>query len=585
METADDRGSASRRLRAFMPLLICLVLLLAGLGWLLHASQARRARITFSLAVDGSPAPSYTATVNGVSYQSGDPCGLGSKTVTIDVPNAEPFRTNVFIWYSGASFGTINVPHSKGTLVVEVAPSQNKVSIRGERFQKELSNCTTESIPVPVGNFEVTSQFEHFRIEKRIVVGRNSTTTVSIRPSITTIALRSDPPDAEFQIESRNGFPISLRGKTPVSISGLPIGKYHLNSWRGKFLKELSVDLNGDPTNSVGVIFDYAKVNFKSEPPGAEIRNGNESLGRTPNQISFIPGSYRVTIQREGYFPKELEFEVKGNEQREFTSGLSNIAFVESFNRAESTLNQFNPDFALGLKEIAKALEIQPGDSGALKVQDELFFRQLIVRVEESARNGDVPGALKLVNQALEKRPSDQNALTLKTELETRRRQSAANAAEERRQRPGRAFKDYTGNIKHSELFDTQKITVKQSSDKALAAISQVFAKDKLTWTKHEKSLGNGISVFDVENRGLISKQRVLFLVGQITDDACEVYFKLWQYKLSGNVQIINGKMTEDSWSPVHPNFSSWAADVVNRQRARDIDAIHQKLETELKSQ
>jgi hypothetical protein len=185
----------------------------------------------------------------------------------------------------------------------------------------------------------------------------------------------------------------------------------------------------------------------------------------------------------------------------------------------------------------------------------------------------------------LEKQPSEEHALSLKNELERRKHDALARAAEERRQRPAKAFVEFTRTIQHNDLFDTHKMTVKSSPGKVLAAINQAFAKDKLIWTKRDKSLGDDLYLFDADMRSLISKQRAVFLVGPITDDTCEVYFKLWQYKLSGKIQIINGKMTEDSWSPVHPNYSSWAADVVNRQRSRDISAIQQRLETELKAQ
>jgi len=585
MEPADDRGSVSSRLRAFLPLLICFTLLFAALAWLLHTSRARKATIQFTVSIEGSPVYFYSARLNGSPYRSDERCGLGSKSVVIEAPDAEPFQTNVFAWYSGADLGNINLARSKGTVTIEVAPPENQLSIRGQHFQKEIANCTNETVSVPVGEYEVVSQFQRFQITRRTSVRRNSSVGVSIRPAVTTASLSAEPAEAEFRFECQSGFPVSVSGKTPAFIDGLPTGIYHLTMWRGKFQKTATVELTSDPTNLINVPFDYAIVSFKSDPSGAEIRQADEVLGKTPTILSLIPGSYRLSVTREGFFPKDSEFQVIGNEQRELVVTLLNVEFVEAFNRAKSALNGFNPDYSVALKEIDRALEIQAKDSNALQLRDQIQFAETMARARNFARANDVEAALKFVNVALEKRPADEHAVSLKHELEGRKSDAMARAADERRRRPEKAFQDFTSGIKHNDLFDTQKITVNLSAEKTLAAAHRMFLKDKIVWTRVNRGAGKDVHVVDAEMRSLASKQRAIILVGQISGDTSEVHFKLWQYKLSGNIQIINGKMTEDSWSPVHPTFSSWTPEVVNRQRASDIDALRQKLEQELRTQ
>ncbi len=550
--------------------------------WLFHTSRAREATVRFTVSIESSPKLFYSARLNGSPYQAGDRCGLGSKTLVLEGPDTEPFRTNLFVWYSGADLGNIDLKRSTGTLAVEVAPAQNKVLIRGQHLQKEIANCGNESFLVPVGEYEVISQFEHFQVAKRITVQRNSSATVSIRPTVTTSAITAEPADAEFRFECKSGFPINLSGKTPAIINGLPTGKYDLTISRGKFQKAGSVNLTDDPTNKIHTRFDYAKVSFKSDPSGAEIRQGSEVLGRTPAVLSLIPGAYRLTIQREGFFPIDAEFDVKGDEQREAAFTLVNVEYTEAYRRAKSFFSGFDPDFPAALQEVDKALQIEANSTEALRLRDDIHFGQTIARARDLARGNDVDGALKVVNTALEKRPTDKQALNLKTELDIRKGNALARTAEERRQRPGRAFAEYTSGIRHNDLFEVQKMTVKNSAENVLAAITRTFLKDKTVWTRLNKSLGPDLRVVDADMRSLISKQRVIFLVGQITDDTCEVYFKLWQYTLSGNVQIINGKMTEESWNPVHPSFSSWTPEVVNSQRARDMNALRQRFEAQL---
>lgn len=235
MEPAEDRGSVAVRLRAFIPLLFCLALLIVLLGWLFHASQSRRATIRFSVAIDGTPVPYHSARLNGDPYQAGERCGLGSKFLEIDAPDAEPFQTNLHTWYSGADLGTINLARSKGTLAVEVVPARNKVVIRGQHFQKEIANCGIENLTVPVGDYEISSQFEHFQIAKRITVRRNTTESLRIQPAVAAVALSAEPADADFRFECQSGFPINLSGKTPVVLNELPLGKYLINMRRGRF--------------------------------------------------------------------------------------------------------------------------------------------------------------------------------------------------------------------------------------------------------------------------------------------------------------------------------------------------------------
>ena len=397
--------------------------------------------------------------------------------------------------------------------------------------------------------------------------------------------LTADPPEAEFELVSRGTHPISIHGTTPASISGLPVGPYQIDFARGRFKKEVTTELAAVPTNNVSVTFDYAKVAFTSVPGDAEIRQSDESLGRTPKTIPLIPGAYKIRIEREGFYGRDIEFEVKGNEEREIATTLVNIAFAEALKRAESLVNQFNPDYVTALNEIEKALVIDGLDPQVLHLREEILLRQMIAQVRDLGRQNRLDEALKLVKRALEKHPTDKAALDLKSQLERVKDEMDARLAEERRQRPSKIFNEFVNGIKHNDLFDMQKLTVKISPGKALTAVHRAFSTGKPSWTlKNDRVMAEGVFIVEADTKNLLSKQHVVILVGETTDESCEILFKLWQYSHSNNVQIINGKMTEDSWAPIHPRYSSWAAEVVKGQRSRDIEAIRQKLESELKS-
>ena len=209
-----QRTERLTKLRALLPLLCCIFLGGILLVWQYHRTQASRARITFEVHLEGERLSSYHATLNGIlGYQSGFPCGVGSKTLHVEAPNAEPFETNMFVWYSGAPLGTISLPHSRGTLTVDIAPSPNRVSIRGERFQKELVDCSQQAFQVPVGQYEIISRFERFSRKQSARVERNSAATVSIKPSIATLELKAEPSAAEFRLQSTPPEEISVDGR------------------------------------------------------------------------------------------------------------------------------------------------------------------------------------------------------------------------------------------------------------------------------------------------------------------------------------------------------------------------------------
>jgi hypothetical protein len=582
---AADRGGESSRLRALLPLVLCVFVFSSILGWLYHSSRARQAAINFSVRIDGTPAPFYRASLNGSPYQSGQSSGLGSKTLYIEAENAEPFRTNLHIWYSGANLGTVDLPFSQGTLALDIAPFPNKVSIRGERFRKQIVDCSTQSFVVPVGTYVIESEFEHFRIQGQSTVVRNNSTTASIRPKISAINLSAEPPDAQFRLEATSPFPVALSGATPATITNLPQGQYQLSIWRGKFQKTFQIALNPDPTNTLLVKFDYAQVEFKSEPPGAEIKDGGEIIGTTPHLASFIPGSHQITIQKSGYVAKDFDLSVTNGEHQRIEAILPNIAFLEAMSRARSAMNQFNPDFPLALQETDKALQIQADDSTAKLLRNEIVFRQLLANAQNLAAKNDIEGALKIISLALEKDGSDPTALALKSQLQTAKRNATERAIEERRQRPQKLFSQAINAIQYNEFFETQTMSVQAKGDKIRGGVLKALGA-KPNWTiRSNRDMGDGIFLVDAEWKSLISKQRVVLLIDQTGDSSSKIYFRLLDYILGNNIQIsFKEGISDDSWRPLHRNYSSWTPPVVEQQRARSIQVFRQKLEAELNS-
>src|SRR5688572_4786760 len=85
--------------RAFRPLLWWFVASSLLFLWQYHRTQASKATIQFTISVEG-PAGQNTpkATLNGLPYTPGQPCGLGWKKLVVEAEDAESFATNCFVW-------------------------------------------------------------------------------------------------------------------------------------------------------------------------------------------------------------------------------------------------------------------------------------------------------------------------------------------------------------------------------------------------------------------------------------------------------------------------------------------------------
>lgn len=521
--------AGSNRVRALLPLILCACAALLLLAWRFHATSAGAARITFDVRVESEPVFGGATTLNGISYQSGMPCGVGSRTLRVEVPNAEPFQTNLFVWYRGASLGVINLKHSKGTLSLDVSPSPNTVSIRGPRFQENVSNCERKSLEVPTGDYEVVSKFERFSVSRRATVSRNSTAPVSIKPSVAALELVAEPASADFELDSVRPEGISIKGRTPTTVTSLPTGKYELSIWRGDYRKKVPVTVDSTPTNHVAVVFEYAKVTFKSQPSGAGIRDDETNLGTTPATLSFAPGEYRVSIGKDGYFTTNLEFKVTGNQKREINVTLLNAAYAEAMERAQSSISK-RTDYERGLQEVDKALAIEPNNSEAarLKVTLQAFIQ--IEKAKALARRGLYAEGLIAVASVLSQNTTNAEALQLKVDIEAaqksaeRERQEAVTA---RKNRPKENLERASKEFNAYDEFEPHAFTTAKAFPDVCKAITDSLSHWNII---RNQTLDSRTALIHARNVGLNYTQELLISIGQTDEAEVTVCFKLLEY-------------------------------------------------------
>lgn len=116
--------------------------------------------------------------------------------------------------------------------------------------------------------------------------------------TLATVRFMSEPPGAEVTIDADP----KNRCETPCSLQ-LPVGRHtysmRLSGYRNE-IKLIDLKLGGE-TVSARLEKRVGLVRVTSAPPGATVSvNGERQQGVTPLTLRLLPGTYRVSIEREG---------------------------------------------------------------------------------------------------------------------------------------------------------------------------------------------------------------------------------------------------------------------------------------------
>lgn len=165
-----------RSLRVLSPLFWWLILVLLLYGIRTHQRLMEQTRLHFTVTVERqAPYFDTTATFDGKPAFSGERISLGSHTFTVTHPKAETFSTNLFTWYGGNEFGTIDLKRAKGTIVIQSNPRAAQLTIRGPEFTSTLTNSAGGTLVVPTDRYEVEARYAFSEQRDNTVVSANGT--------------------------------------------------------------------------------------------------------------------------------------------------------------------------------------------------------------------------------------------------------------------------------------------------------------------------------------------------------------------------------------------------------------------------
>lgn len=458
--------------RAFRPFWITVVLGAVALAVDYHVRHARSTHYFLSVTIESeAPDDPFAVKVNGESAFGGTASAtVGWNSVVVSAPNADPWRTNLFVWYGRNPLGSIDLRRSRGAVEFDVSPPPVRISLRGKYGLFEQASRLFTNIPA--GRYQ--AEFEYgpslARTSKVDVIG-NQVTTNRLLNSVGALEVTATTNDVEFHLVADSAQP-RIRGRLPYVFPYLPSGEYRLEATRGDYILERQVTIDPAQTNRVILEFVYGQIEITSDPPGARVALRSEPKGTTPFKLErVIPGRYGVEISKEDFDLVRIDLTVEGTNSVKTNVVLVNTRYRMAINEANEARRTGN--LRKSLRALETALAVQPNDPVALEALERTKAGALREEAEELIDQGDLEKAAKVIDQAEEIEPRNplHKPLRAKMEevriaLEQRRKEAERRKAEEERRKAEENFRSAIEAVKadiRSENFGRARESISEA--------------------------------------------------------------------------------------------------------------------------
>ena len=216
-----------------------------------------------------------------------------------------------------------------GVQAAQGGTAQLRVSTLPEGAVVSCDGILYDASPVAVGNLEpgdhlVSVEKPGFVPGRRtvtLVAGQKAAVEVKLNPITGLILVRSLPVGADIKVDGAD------RGKTPLVLSDLPVGRYRLTASAAGFVAkdiELNVENRTPQAVMVNLASDSAKLIINSKPPGATVVVNGLTKGTTPCDIDRLPaGENAVSITLADYQPFLQKVKLQAGDVQKIDATLS----------------------------------------------------------------------------------------------------------------------------------------------------------------------------------------------------------------------------------------------------------------------
>ncbi len=362
----SSRNHIGHFIRVIRPLIWWLILVLVLYGIRTHERLLEKTRLEFGVSLQGQPIDAV-AKLDGMPALTGQKISLGRHTFSVTYSKAEPFSTNLFIWYGPHDMENIKLKRSMGTLRVAATPSASSITITGSEFSTNLYDSSGITLNVPTDQYTVRAEYPHWSQTQNPTVVANQTLPCMFAPQFGALYLTCNKDGARYQVES-NGQSVDS-GNVPATVNGLPIGNFNVTILYHNRQMQSPVSVEAGVTNELPVQFVLGAARLETVPPNAQVFTANgHYLGQTPLLFPDItPQKAQFNLSLAGYEPVSVALKIAADQTNSFSTNLISVNYVSSMQAAKGYLAESNYEAAV--QAAGAALNAQPNDADALALQ------------------------------------------------------------------------------------------------------------------------------------------------------------------------------------------------------------------------
>ena len=550
--------------RGLRPLLWWGLFVLVLYGYRQHQLASERTRLNFSVSIQQKPIGyESSAALDGTPFASGDKVSIGWHQLLVSHPKAEPYSTNFFTWYGAHDFGQINLKRSTGTLEVHVSPPAPWLQIQGPEFSQILTNTSGLTVSVPTDVYSIDVRYAHWQQHDQVSVRNGVTTPWRITPQLGTVTATCVQTGASFELLTSDNRQVET-GEFPATITELPAGSYKMISQHHRNRRGDMVVVKSGITNEVRVEFVYGRVVLETEPAGATVgTDGGQILGDTPLSLPELPtGTWKLTLQRNGYETAAVSLEVLANQTTTFRTNLVSRNYTAAMTTAERFLAA--KDYNRALQAIGDALLAKPNDPVALKLQREAAGYVSLRRAEALGKQGDYIAGVKELEATLNALPNNAEAIQLLADFKQRVPEQMERLRVERLNRGKKAFDAVLSQHGDASLFESYEFKTAKPVDAVKTAILEAFSKQPAFRVTHDRSTPpetfaiGAIQEFSTALATSAGRRICVIVGGQTRDDETQIRFKILEYKAEAvnkfSIGALIGTPVEVNYVAIHPS-------------------------------
>lgn len=283
--------------------------------------------LTFEL--DGKPLPSGgtpVVTIDGRPFTSGGKLRIGQHTISVTLPNVEPYETTFLLGLESKSLGPLPLVSVTGAINVSTYPSDCQVTLKQGTVVVQESIAPAHFTNLSFGDYELEVRKSGSKETGHIVVDEEKPKNVTLTLRLGEVALSSVPADSDFSL---SGGGHNWDGRLPSNIQDVPVGTYELCVRRKGWEKHNTLEVQLGKTSSNQTVFSYGTINVSSDPIGMEISSNGISIGKAPITLNELkPETYVISASDgENQLSTSITVEPNQNTNQLFTFRYGAIQF------------------------------------------------------------------------------------------------------------------------------------------------------------------------------------------------------------------------------------------------------------------